>query len=83
MTEKMIALFVAIQMGSSKLRRGMEKSIQNFCTDEKGDTNFISIIIILAAVIALSGVFVKFGNKIIDQVKGVINDFSAPTFNDK
>lgn len=47
---------------------------------ERGDTNFISIIIILAIVIVLAGVFIGFGQDIIDAVKGTIQGFTVPSF---
>ena len=50
--------------------------LKSFLRDERGDTNFLSIIIILAIVIVLAGVFVAFKDKIIDAVSGVINNFS-------
>ena len=42
---------------------------------ERGDTNFISILIVLGIVIIVAGVFLVFKNKIVEMVKGVIEGF--------
>lgn len=44
---------------------------------EQGDTNFISIIIILAIVIIVAGVFVTFKNQIVDAASDAINEFTT------
>lgn len=44
---------------------------------EQGDTNFISIIIILAIVIIVAGVFVAFKNQIVDAASDAINEFTT------
>lgn len=54
----------------------MKQWIKSFLMDESGDTNFISIIIILGIVIVLAGIFIAFKDKIIDVVKDTINGFS-------
>lgn len=43
---------------------------------EEGDTNFISIIIILGIVIILVGVFIVFKDRIIGTISDIINGFS-------
>lgn len=45
-------------------------------TDERGDTNFISILIILGIVILLAGVFIGFKDQIVGQVQNIINGFT-------
>ena len=45
-------------------------------TDERGDTNFISILIILGIVILLAGVFIGFKDQIITQVQNIISGFT-------
>lgn len=42
---------------------------------ENGDTNFISIIIILGIVVILVGVFVVFKDSIIGTIKGIVDGF--------
>lgn len=58
-------------------------SLKTFLMDEDGDTNFISIIIILGIVIVLAGIFVAFKDQIIDGVQDIINGFSAESLGDK
>lgn len=54
-----------------------KNAVKNFVNDESGDTNFISIIIILGIVIVLVGVFVAFKDKILGVIEGVVNGFSV------
>ncbi|MDO5340384.1 MAG: hypothetical protein Q4E78_09805 [Eubacteriales bacterium] len=44
--------------------------------EERGDTNFISILIILGIVIILAGVFMAFKDQIVGQVQNIINGFT-------
>lgn len=44
--------------------------------EERGDTNFISILIILGVVILLAGVFMGFKDVIVGQVQTIINGFT-------
>lgn len=55
----------------------MRENAKRFLMDESGDTNFISIIIILGIVVVLAGVFIAFREKIVNVVRGVIDGFSA------
>lgn len=43
--------------------------------DEQGDTNFISIIIVLGIVIIVAGVFVGFKDQILGAASNAIRDF--------
>lgn len=44
--------------------------------EERGDTNFISIIIILGVVIALLAVFTKMQEQIVGKIQEMVNNFS-------
>ena len=44
-----------------------------FLKNEKGDTNFVSILIIMGIAIALAGVFIGFKNQIVGMVQDAIN----------
>lgn len=50
--------------------------LNQFLTEERGDTNFISILIILGIVILLAGVFIGFKDTIVEQVQRIVNGFS-------
>lgn len=50
--------------------------VQNAITCERGDTNFISILIILAIVIILAGIFIAFKDQIVGQVQGIVDGFT-------
>ena len=49
---------------------------QNVLTNEDGDTNFLSIIIILAIVLILAVVFIALKDEILDLVRGAWDKFS-------
>lgn len=53
----------------------MMSRVKSFLASERGDTNFISIIIIIAIVVALAGVFWAFANKGMDSVKKAFEKF--------
>ncbi len=46
----------------------------NFINDEKGDTNFLSIIIILVIIIGVAILFIGFKDEIMDLMNGKIDD---------
>lgn len=50
--------------------------IKNLIKNEEGDTNFISIIIILGIVILVAGIFIGFKDQIVSEVQGIIDGFS-------
>lgn len=49
--------------------------VYSFLHDEKGDTNFISILVILGIALALAGVFLAFKDQIIEWVDKNIGSF--------
>ncbi len=50
-------------------------SLEKFMSEERGDTNFISILIILGVVVVLAGVFMGFGSSIKTAVKTALDNF--------
>ena len=55
---------------------GAVACIRHALYDEEGDTNFISILIILGIVIILAGIFIGFKDQIVAQVKEIIDGFT-------
>ena len=51
-------------------------ALDSFSNEERGDTNFISILIILGIVILLAGLFIGFKDKIVNQVKAIVDGFT-------
>lgn len=49
--------------------------INAFFDDERGDTNFISILVLLGIALALAAVFLGFKNQVIEWVDTNIGDF--------
>lgn len=54
---------------------GMRYRLYLFLHDEKGDTNFISMLVILGIALALAGVFLGFKDQVLDWVDANIGDF--------
>ncbi|MBQ9766448.1 MAG: flagellin-like protein [Lachnospiraceae bacterium] len=52
-----------------------KKNAQEFLETEKGDTNFISILVLLGIALALAGVFLAFKDQIINWVDTNIGSF--------
>lgn len=50
--------------------------IQRMLREERGDTNFISILIILGIVIILAGVFIGFKDRIVGMVSDIVDNFT-------
>ena len=58
---------------------GAKIALTNAVYEEKGDTNFVSILILLGIVIALATVFINFKTQIVEKVQGIINGFDVDT----
>lgn len=54
----------------------MIQMANSFKKSERGDTNFISILIILGVVILLAGVFIGFKKQIVGQVEQIVGGFT-------
>lgn len=52
----------------------MKAELNSFVHDENGDTNFISIIVILAIALAVAALFIAFKDKIIEWVNEELPD---------
>lgn len=50
--------------------------VRTVVKEERGDTNFISILIILGIVILVATVFMGFKDTIVGQVQNIINGFT-------
>ncbi|MBR4733739.1 MAG: hypothetical protein IK081_13325 [Lachnospiraceae bacterium] len=54
----------------------MMNKLQEIANDEQGDTNFISVLIILGIVVVLAGVFMTFKDQIVGQVNNIVSGFT-------
>lgn len=59
-----------------KAEAKMLVAMNNLKNSERGDTNFISILIILGVVILVATVFIGFKDKIVGQAEQIVNDFT-------
>jgi hypothetical protein len=69
MKKLLTKLFVKKEMA----KLAMAESLKS----ERGDTNFISIIIILGIVVILVGVFLGFKDQIIGTISGIVSGFEV------
>ena len=60
----------------------LKAGIYNFLHDENGDTNFISIIIVLGIVLALVVIFRGYIKDILDKISGNITKFKNTNLSD-
>jgi hypothetical protein len=51
------------------------EKVSAFAAEERGDTNFISIIVILGIALLVAGVFIGFKDQIIGQAQAIITSF--------
>lgn len=51
-------------------------TIKDKLSSERGDTNFISIIIILGIVLLVAGLFIGFKDQIVTMVQDIVDDFA-------
>lgn len=63
-----------------KARFKLENFARELITNEEGDTNLISIIIVLGIVLALVVVFRKYIADILAKIKGSVESFSNDPF---
>lgn len=56
-------------------RNRISNGAKRIIKDESGDTNFISIAIILVVVLVIAGVFIAFGQQILDWFSGTVANF--------
>lgn len=54
-------------------------TIKDKLSSERGDTNFISIIIILGIVLLVAGIFIGFKDDIVDMVEKIVESFTLET----
>ena len=81
--EKMLGYEVRIKNGLWRMKENVKDAAHDFFTTEDGDTNFISIIIVLVIVIALAALFrnniKEMVQSIWTKIKGDFNDASGTT----
>lgn len=52
-----------------------KSKVESFMKDEKGDTNFISIMVLLGIALALASVFLTFKDQVLGWVDENVGDF--------
>jgi hypothetical protein len=63
-----------------KTKLNLGRFLEEVLTNEDGDTNLISIIIVLGIVLALVVVFRDYIGQILDKIKGNVSSFSNDAF---
>jgi len=73
--DKMLGYEVRVMNGLWRMKENVKEKVHDFFTTEDGDTNFISIIIVLVIVVALAVVFRK-------NIKALVNGMWKSIFKD-
>ncbi len=50
-------------------------AIENFKTSERGDTNFVSMLIIIGIVVVLAGLFLTLGKEVMTLISTKVKEF--------
>ncbi len=50
-------------------------AVQNFKNSERGDTNFVSMLIIIGIVVVLAGLFLTLGKDVMASISQKVKDF--------
>lgn len=72
--DKMLNYEVRIKNGLWRMKENVKTAVHDFFTTEDGDTNFISIIIILVIVIALAAMFRNNIKAMVEAIWSKISD---------
>ena len=70
-------LFTKIQLKSMSLSHRVKQGIKKLMTEEDGDTNFISIIIVLIIVVGIALLIIAFKDTLAEKFREVTDDFLA------
>ena len=68
-------LAVKIQLESWNLSHRIKQGIKKLMTEENGDTNFISIIIVLIIVVGIAAILISFKKDLKDKFDEVVGGF--------
>jgi len=70
-------LAVKIQLESWNLSHRIKQGIKKLMTEENGDTNFISIIIVLIIVVGIAAILIQFKKELKEKFDEVVGGFLA------
>lgn len=70
-------LAVKIQLESWNLSHRIKQGIKKLMTEENGDTNFISIIIVLIIVVGIAAILINFKKDLKEKFDEVVGTFLA------
>lgn len=68
-------LAVKIQLESWNLSHRIKQGIKKLMTEENGDTNFISIIIVLIIVVGIAAILIRFKDDLKEKFDEVVGGF--------
>ncbi len=62
---------------AGKLQMSMYSKVLEFKNSERGDTNFVSMLLIIGIVVVLAGAFLSLANGAMSTISGKVNSFIA------
>lgn len=54
---------------------GLAIKVKNFLNSERGDTNFVSMLLIIGIVVVLAGLFLTLGKGVMNTITTKVNQF--------
>lgn len=58
-----------------KLQSKAHNALEEFKTSERGDTNFVSMLIIIGIIVVLAGLFLTLGKGVMNTIGQKVNNF--------
>jgi hypothetical protein len=73
--EKIKTLVLVLTLGVDKIIQKGKKEVISIVSNEDGDTNFISILVLLGIVLSLAGIFLSYRDQVLEWVDTNIGGF--------
>lgn len=64
-----------INVMMARLQVKASRALENFKNSERGDTNFISMLLIIGIVVVLAAAFLKLGKGVMDTISQKVTEF--------
>ena len=57
------------------VKNNVYQAMEEFKTSERGDTNFVSMLLIIGIVVVLAGLFLTLGEEVMEAISEKVKDF--------
>ena len=66
--DKLNGMLIRMQMKANQ-------AVEEFKDSERGDTNFVSMLLIIGVVVVLAGLFLTLGKEVMNEITNKVKDF--------